>query len=44
MSEKLKVYSPYDGSLISELDMDDEESALKKLEVAYALSLPNPKT
>ena len=38
MPEKLKVYSPYDGSLISELDMDDEESALKKLEVAYALA------
>ncbi len=38
MSEKLKVFSPYDGSLISELEMDDEESALKKLGVAYSLA------
>ena len=38
MPEKLKVNSPYDGSLITELDMDDEESALKKLDVAYDLA------
>lgn len=38
MPEKLKVYSPYDGSLVAELDTDTEESALKKLKIAYDLA------
>lgn len=38
MAEKLKVFSPFDGHLISELELDDNAKAEKKLETAYRLA------
>ena len=38
MAEMLKVFSPYDGHLISELELDDEIKSLGMLETAYRLA------
>ncbi|GMT48823.1 MAG: aldehyde dehydrogenase [bacterium] len=38
MTEKLKVYSPYDGQLLSELEMCDEKQIETALDTAYRLA------
>ncbi len=38
MAEKLKVYSPYDGKFLSELEMCDEKQIETALETAYQLA------
>ncbi len=38
MAETLKVYSPYDGQFLSELEMGDENQIETSLETAYQLS------
>ena len=38
MTKRLKVNSPYDGHLISEIDMDDATQIENALETAYQLA------
>jgi acyl-CoA reductase-like NAD-dependent aldehyde dehydrogenase len=38
MTKRLKVNSPYDGHLISEIDMDDADAVESALETAYQLA------
>ena len=42
MTEKLKVYSPYDGHLIKEIDMDDEARIEQTLATAHGLEQKKP--
>ena len=38
MTKRLKVHSPYDGHLISEIDMDDADQIESAIETAYQLT------